>query len=903
MSRRFTWQNDIVSAYNADSGAVQSSCKCRRVWSEQRALCVLTVLYFVLWLACFQSRTRQPDMAGYYAYAQSLVIDGDLSIYEQLEHWKVVPQFRQMTALGQARDYFAVGSAVLWLPFVACAQLLALIGKAAGLGWRSDGQGPIYVYAINLASAIYGYLALVLAHRTTRRFVREAVALSATLAVFLLSPLWHYALFDGSLSHAADAFAVALLLHHLVLPNWGGTRPARHWAIAGALAGLCVLVRWQNALLVALIALALLVSLLASRGRRSAAWLALASFACAALLAFAPQMLVWWVQFGQPLYVPQGAQFFRARPLLFEVLFSAQHGLYSWSPLIALATLAGLPLLALRARGLALVLAACFAFQVYVNASVLDVWGGACCGARRFVGCSALFVLALAAFYQRAPRWLSVLLTAACALWSLPIWRACELGTLDPMLFAEWDGVFAGVARAAAVGFSLASRPWTQLEALRGAGWLALPAALAVLGAWLAAMIAALALRPSQATAFRSCATASLVIVALFALAAGRSQPAPAPARLHGADAMIDFGWYANARFDHDPFRPVLEAPASFRELPVGIVPWHGVPFRFREPVGGARAAPSLASTCPPARTQLSLALDPAPTHAIHIALTALVWARPGEAVAVVRLEHADGSRSERVLHAAQDVWNILGAVPPDRWVAWGGLAFVQGFTMVVDRPVRRMTIESSPLQGNCLSIFAITRERVPHQFEPLDISPIANADYGRDPFAPWSVLNHFPSLPPGRLEALGTSFWLLDPLRSHSGGSTITSAYAPFRQRIPLLARHSRGLALLLDGGLLPDRDVALVRATVEYDRGPDAAFELRAQRDVRNYYDAAAPPIAFAGPPPQDLTLRRWPLDPTRTPRFLWLEGLHSADHDGVRAGVALFALTQQLANPSAR
>jgi hypothetical protein len=54
------------------------------------------------------------------------------------------------------------------------------------------------------------------------------------------------------------------------------------------------------------------------------------------VVAFSPQMVVWSVLYGQALAIPQGPSFMQwTSPHLLAVLFSDNHGLFSWAPMLA----------------------------------------------------------------------------------------------------------------------------------------------------------------------------------------------------------------------------------------------------------------------------------------------------------------------------------------------------------------------------------------------------------------------------------------------------------------------------------------------------------------------------------------------------------------------------------------
>jgi hypothetical protein len=156
--------------------------------------------------------------------------------------------------------------------------------------------------------------------------------------------------------------------------------------------------RWQDAVL--LTVLAVEAAAQARLTRWPAAFGRIAAACAGAVIAFVPQMVVWQRLYGHPLTIPQGASFMQWQaPALLQVLFSDNHGLFTWTPVIALACAGLVPL----ARRSPVAGAAAIAFLViswYVNASVADWWAGEAFGARRFVGCFPVFVLGSAAIFD-----------------------------------------------------------------------------------------------------------------------------------------------------------------------------------------------------------------------------------------------------------------------------------------------------------------------------------------------------------------------------------------------------------------------------------------------------------------------------------------------------------------------
>jgi hypothetical protein len=128
-------------------------------------------------------------------------------------------------------------------------------------------------------------------------------------------------------------------------------------------------------------------------------------------------MAVWHVLYGQAFTLPQGPAFLQwTAPHPIAVLFSDNHGLFTWAPLLIVATI-GLVMFLQRHRTMAPMLALVMLLSWYLNAAVADWWAGEAFGARRFLSLFPLFVLGLATWLERAGtagiRWRRVLVIAA----------------------------------------------------------------------------------------------------------------------------------------------------------------------------------------------------------------------------------------------------------------------------------------------------------------------------------------------------------------------------------------------------------------------------------------------------------------------------------------------------------
>lgn len=303
--------------------------------------------------------------------------------------------FTDLTETGHVRNYMPVGPALLWAPvYIASAALHAAMAWLLGAP-MPDG----YERSLVLVPGAVGVLAAAggawFSYRLARRYAGERVALLAVVAIWLGTHALYYSLISPAYSHAASIFAVSLFCC-----RWLSTRGApsiRHAAEWGGLAGLCALMRWQDAVLIAIPAIEL-ATWTVPWSRRL---LAVGTAALGWLVAFSPQMVVWTVLYGQPFALPQGPGFMQwTSPHPVAVLFSDNHGLLTWAPLLIL-SFAGLWRLVRRAPELRYALFVILVTSWYINAAVADWWGGEAFGGRRFLSLFPLFALGLAVWIDQ----------------------------------------------------------------------------------------------------------------------------------------------------------------------------------------------------------------------------------------------------------------------------------------------------------------------------------------------------------------------------------------------------------------------------------------------------------------------------------------------------------------------
>jgi hypothetical protein len=369
------------------------------------------LLLFLLSLVLLNPWVRG-DGVGYYAFARAPLIDHSLNFEHDYiaantrfrearldGHGQPKQMFRTRT--GHLENHFTVGPAMLWAPFLLLAHGGVLLARALGSQVAADGFSAPYRVAMALGTAFWGFLGLLLAFRLARQYAGDLWAFLATLGIWWASSLPVYMYFNPSWSHALSAFAVSLFVFY-----WHQTREQRtlrQWFVLALIAGLMLNVYYANAMLLTILVVEALREYAAAfrRGDGSGAvvWQLLARhllFAAVTLLCLLPTFVTRYIVYGSPFesgYVSVRNWAWRS-PYFLAVLFSSEHGLFSWTPLLLFAT-AGLVLFKWREPRVGTpLLAGALAFYVFI-ACYPDWAGISSFGNRFFVSLTPLFILGL----------------------------------------------------------------------------------------------------------------------------------------------------------------------------------------------------------------------------------------------------------------------------------------------------------------------------------------------------------------------------------------------------------------------------------------------------------------------------------------------------------------------------
>ena len=418
-------------------------------------LSAAAILLFVLSIPAVTSRLHAGDEIEYFAYLRSLWFDGDLNFDNEYRYfhdrgiardWGFETTFlKQTTATGLRPNYAPVGTAILWSPFYAAADLGTRAASVAGFDVRVDGYSRPYLIAVTYATAVYGFLAVLVSMSVVRRLLGEGRIL--VLAVWIGTPLIFYMYIAPGFSHACSAFAVALFVF-----AWLHVR--RHWTLPGvialgALAALMAMVREQDAFIALGPAVDFAVVFVRAIRERASNVRRLVGIAAAGVAAFGvaylPQAAAYVVLNGRLGPDPLVQQkMYWSSPHALRVLFSPQHGAVFWTPLFVLAVI-GLVAVASRRTGrdragmdpavgwIATVMLIMVATQIYVSGSISTWTAAGSFGQRRFIGLTVFLAVGLAGLLKihanRTPILLPVV--AICVWWNLGLVAQFGSGMMD----------------------------------------------------------------------------------------------------------------------------------------------------------------------------------------------------------------------------------------------------------------------------------------------------------------------------------------------------------------------------------------------------------------------------------------------------------------------------------------
>lgn len=400
---------------------------------------------FLLLLPLFRPVVAPIDPVGYYAWARSLLIDGDLDVANEFEHYDM-PEGAPRTSTGYLHNQWPAGSGLLWLPAMGLAHAAATGLSQLGLPVAPDGYSWPYAWSAALTSVAAGLGAVLLTYRLSRRFAGRYAALSSVLLIWLATPLVFYQYHQPYMSHALDACLNALFIR-VWLWTEEGDRPRLSMVVLGIIIGAAVWVRPQNGVLLIAVGIILVydaaVRQLASDDRPGVDRVAVKAIGLFVgfVALTAPLLFFWRRVYGQWIvntyHIASGDSFDWRAPYVLHVLFSTDRGLFVWMP-VSVFCIAGIWWLRKRVPRLTVLLSLVALMHLYVIGSWSSWSGGDAFGPRFWIAQLPFFGLALAALIDhldhgpgRGRVGLSVLAAALIA-WNLLLMLQYSVGLLPP---------------------------------------------------------------------------------------------------------------------------------------------------------------------------------------------------------------------------------------------------------------------------------------------------------------------------------------------------------------------------------------------------------------------------------------------------------------------------------------
>jgi hypothetical protein len=432
---------------------------------------IALVAAFAVSLPAVTARLYSSDEVQYFAYLRSLWFDHDVSFENEYQYFydHDIAQsggfhetlLERRTEAGRRINFATLGCALLWAPFYGVADAGVRVMRLLGSGVQADGFSRPYVAAVAYASAVYGFLAILLSIRVARMITGGGLV--PAVAVWFGTPLLFYMYVAPPMSHATSAFAVALFvtmwLH--ARETWSAPRVA----LLGLSAALMAIVREQDVFLA--LGPAADFVLTASQqvgGRRqetggrkqerggtrqetgdSRGWFVAAVAGVAAFtIGLLPQLLAYNALNGRlrPSTLVTRKMTWSA-PHAVQVLVSPEHGFLFWTPLAALA-LAGLVALTFRrddprARRLGGCALLMVALQVYISGSVESWTVAGAFGQRRFVALTVLLTIGVSSLFRaigtrfsgKVPGTFCAVFVAICIWWNLALMAQFALRLMD----------------------------------------------------------------------------------------------------------------------------------------------------------------------------------------------------------------------------------------------------------------------------------------------------------------------------------------------------------------------------------------------------------------------------------------------------------------------------------------
>lgn len=365
---------------------------------------LLFILIFAILAVFILNNQIIGDPFSYYAWVRSALFDHDFNFLNEYTKfnpgsWTALawPENLAYTQTGMLNNPFSIGPGLLWLPAVLIAYFLtfitnfffALFGLEAII---NDGYSFYYQFLVCFWNYLLGLAGIYFTYLVVTKFFGKRLSLYATLAIVFGTAVFNYLYNEPTSSHNTSLFIIGLL--YFLLFNQK-EKSIKQWFLIGLVSGFVFLVRWQQIIFLLPVAWELFQNL------RNKAFTNIISFCLIFFPTISLQFLAWWAISGSFIFLPQGTGFVSltgflagSPPAFIRVLFSANHGLFYWTPVVAIAVI-GL-IFCLKKYSIARWGLLIFILSLVINSNLSDLFGGYSFSGRRFIENSFFLTFGLA---------------------------------------------------------------------------------------------------------------------------------------------------------------------------------------------------------------------------------------------------------------------------------------------------------------------------------------------------------------------------------------------------------------------------------------------------------------------------------------------------------------------------
>jgi hypothetical protein len=196
----------------------------------------------------FQITFRGPDYPIYPAFLDSIVVDGDMNVINNVTAIDPTQPcgetFRgqQVTKTHNYSDFHNTGSTVLWMPFYLYGQGLAILHNLLFSGSQAPEQADqILLCSLSYSNLIMGFLTCLMIFIITANFFPPRLAFWSTILIFWGTPAFFYTLIENGNANIPAMFMSVLLL--LATPTGLADKNWRPAFLLGLLLAMCVAVK------------------------------------------------------------------------------------------------------------------------------------------------------------------------------------------------------------------------------------------------------------------------------------------------------------------------------------------------------------------------------------------------------------------------------------------------------------------------------------------------------------------------------------------------------------------------------------------------------------------------------------------------------------------------------------